>query len=101
MAFFGPYLRSKVIKYNEAHFLSNTFFFSRVSIAVTKHHDQKELGKESLQFPTDNPLLKEVNSGPWKQELEQRTWRITAHWLALPGFLRYIFMFFFFPYIPQ
>lgn len=45
----------------------------RVSVAAIKHHDQKRLADESVYFELPavyhNPLLKEVRTGNWRQNL--------------------------------
>jgi hypothetical protein len=46
------------------------------SIAVVKHHDQKQLKKRGLVWPT-------VHKGKLRKELTQRQWRNPAYWLSL------------------
>ena len=64
----------------------------RVSIAVMKHHDQKQLvgGKGLFIYTSTSLFIVEENQsrisirvGIWRQELMQRLWRGAAHWLAL------------------
>jgi hypothetical protein len=66
-----------------------------VSIASTKHHDQKSVGKERvyLAYTSRSQSItggsQDRNSsraGTWRQELMQRPWRSAAYWLAQPAF---------------
>jgi len=69
----------------------------RVSIAVMKHHNQKESwgGKclSVLYFHTLVPSLKEARTrnsnrtGTWRQELMQKPWKGAAYWLVHHGLL--------------
>lgn len=72
----------------------------KVSAAVIKIHDQKQLGKErvyfSLQFSNYTPSLREVRTGPQSKNLVVRTEGKTSEkccllacslWLAQPAFL--------------
>jgi hypothetical protein len=68
----------------------------RISIAVTKHHDQKaswgEKGLFDLHFRIavyhQRKSGQETRQGwSWRQELMQRLWRSAAYWLASSGFL--------------
>ena len=70
--------------------------FVRVTVAVMKHHDQKQLGEEKACLAYASMLLliiegnqdrKSDTAGIWRQELMQRPWRGAAHWLAQPAFL--------------
>jgi hypothetical protein len=62
-----------------------------VSIAVMKHHDQKQAGEKRVHLAYTSILLfiikgsQDRNSNQaetWKQELMQRPWRDGAYWLA-------------------
>jgi len=63
--------------------------YVRVSIAVTKHHNQKSnVGEERLYLAyTSTALLiierccdwNSKKAGTWRQELMQRPWRSAAH----------------------
>lgn len=68
----------------------------RVSIATTKHHDQKsKIGGKGLLYYTSTLLFTTEESqdrdsnraGSGRQELMQRPWRGVACWLASPGLL--------------
>ena len=64
----------------------------RDTIAVMKHHDQKQAGEERVYFHLAYTIisLEEVGTGTqnragtWRQDLIQRPWRGAAYWLALP-----------------
>jgi len=61
---------------------------ARVSIAVIKHHDQKQLGEERVYFSLHSPALNEVRAeihtgqGPVAGDPE-RAWRSAAYWIVL------------------
>jgi hypothetical protein len=68
----------------------------KVFIAVTKHHDQKQVGEErvnsahtsTLLFITEGILDRNSHrAGIWRQGLMQRLWRSCAFWLAQLAFL--------------
>jgi hypothetical protein len=64
---------------------------AKVSVAEIKHHDQKQLGEESVYFNLCI-LITALHKGKLRQEwgsqeLMQRPWRSAAYWLALPAFL--------------
>lgn len=68
----------------------------RVSIALTKHHDQKAHwgGRVSLSLSGHNPSLEEVRIGT-QAELEPegvRSWRDAANWLARSWFAKTAFL---------
>ena len=62
---------------------------ARVCIAMTKHHDQKQLQEKSVYLnlhplvPHPGKSEQELKSGTWRQELMLRPWRSTAYWLVL------------------
>lgn len=65
------------------------FVLIRVTIDMTKHLDQKQLGRKSLFFYTLISLLIRSKgrigierAGTWWQELIQKSWRSTYCWLA-------------------
>jgi hypothetical protein len=61
-----------------------TLVFFRVSSAVIKHCDQKQIGKK-VYFTIAHYSLQcqEVKAGNWRQELKQRLWRNIAYCLFL------------------
>jgi hypothetical protein len=68
----------------------------RVTIAVMKHHDQKQIGEErvyvayasiSLFITKGSQDWSSSRAGNWKQELMQRSCRDAAYWLISHGSL--------------
>jgi hypothetical protein len=71
-------------------------FLVRVPTAVTKHRDQKQLGKERAYFThssIEQFLIKSSEgrnssrAGSWRQELMQRPWKGATYWIASQGLL--------------
>lgn len=58
----------------------------RVTIAVIKHRDQKQLEEEKFYLAYNSSSQSIIESGTQagalRQELLQRPWRHTAYWLA-------------------
>jgi hypothetical protein len=51
----------------------------RVSVAVIKHHDRRNMGMKgfiSVILPYHRSSSEEVRTGPWRQDLMQRPWRV-------------------------
>ena len=63
----------------------------RVSIAVVKYHDHKQLWEERVYFSLQLTsqvichLLAEVRAGTWREELTKRLPSGDAYWLATHG----------------
>ena len=78
-------------------FIYFNLVLARVTIAVMKHHDQKQAGEKGFIWLIPlhhSPLVEEEKSreelkqaGTWRQELMQRSWRNTVYWLIQHGLL--------------
>jgi hypothetical protein len=73
-------------------------FLVNVTLAVLKHHDQKQLeekGVYSTYISTSLFIIKRSQdrntnkAGTWSQQLMQRSWRDAAYWLAHIVFLQH------------
>jgi hypothetical protein len=73
-----------------------TFVLVRVSIDVTKHHDQKQVEEKRVYFAFSfishfiikgSPRRSSTRAGTWRQELMQRPWKHAAYRLTPHGLL--------------
>lgn len=70
--------------------MSRVLVPSKVSMAVTKHHDQKEPEEDrviSVHSSQPEKSWWELATRTWRQKMVQRPWTNTPYWLAQPAFL--------------
>jgi hypothetical protein len=69
-------------------FTSMGLILGRVTNALMRHHDRKQLGKEKISSSLDRNSNR---LGMWEQELVQRPWRGATYWLDPHGLLSLLF----------